>query len=82
MGLLFAALAGLFTGALARFFYPGAQEMSWFKTMLLGIGGGLLAGLLGRVTGWYGPGQGAGLIASVLGAMLILFLLGKRNKVA
>lgn len=81
MGLIFAAVAGLIAGAIARMFYPGGQDMSWFKTMLLGLGGGFLAGLLGRLTGWYGPGQGAGLIASVLGAMLILWLLGKRNRV-
>jgi len=81
MGLIFAACAGLFVGAIARLLYPGTQDMSWLKTMLLGLGGGFLAGLLGRLTGWYGAGQGAGLIASVLGAMLILFLLGKRSSV-
>ena len=81
IGLIFAACAGLVAGAIARLFFPGTQDMSWFKTMLLGLGGGFLAGLLGRLTGWYGPGQGAGLIASVLGAILILFVLGKRNRV-
>lgn len=81
MGLIFAAIAGLIAGAIARLFYPGGQEMSWFKTMLLGLGGGFLAGLLGRLTGWYGPGEGAGLVASVLGAMLILWFLGKRSTV-
>jgi uncharacterized membrane protein YeaQ/YmgE (transglycosylase-associated protein family) len=81
MGLIIAAVAGLIAGALARLFYPGGQEMSWFKTMLLGLGGGFLAGLLGRLTGWYGPGQGAGLVASVLGGMLILWFLGKRSSV-
>ncbi|MGQ0647081.1 MAG: GlsB/YeaQ/YmgE family stress response membrane protein [Gemmatimonadaceae bacterium] len=82
MGLIYSALAGLCAGAIARFLYPGAQAMSWLKTMLLGIGGGLLAGFVGRITGWYGPGQGAGLIASVLGALLILFIIAKRSKVA
>ena len=81
MGLIFAAVAGLVTGAIARAIFPGAQEMSWLKTMLLGLGGGIIAGFLGRLTGWYSAGQGAGIIASVLGALLILFLLGKRNRV-
>lgn len=81
MGLIIAACVGLLAGAIARVLYPGGQDMSWFKTMLLGLGGGFLAGLLGRLTGWYGPGQGAGLIASVLGALLILWVLGKRNRV-
>lgn len=81
MGLIWACVAGLIAGAIARFVYPGGQDMSWFKTMLLGLGGGFLAGLLGRLTGWYAPGQGAGLIASVLGAMLILWLLSKKKTV-
>ena len=81
MGLIFAALAGLFVGTLARILYPGPQPMPWWKTMLVGIGGGFVAGLLGRLTGWYSAGQGAGLIASILGAMLILYVLGKRHTV-
>jgi uncharacterized membrane protein YeaQ/YmgE (transglycosylase-associated protein family) len=81
MGLIYAAIAGLVAGAIARLIYPGAQNMSWFMTMLLGLGGGFLAGLLGRLTGWYAAGEGAGLIASILGALLILFVLGKRKTV-
>ena len=81
MGLIYAAIAGLVAGAIARLVYPGAQNMSWLMTMLLGLGGGFLAGLLGRLTGWYAAGEGAGLIASVLGAVLILFVLGKRKTV-
>ena len=81
MGLIFAALAGLFVGTLARILYPGPQNMPWWKTMLVGIGGGFVAGLLGRLTGLYSAGQGAGLIASILGAMLILYVLGKRHTV-
>lgn len=81
MGLIYSALAGFVVGGLARFFYPGPQPMNLLRTMLLGLGGGFLAGLLGRLTGWYAAGQGAGLIASVLGAMLILFVLGKRRNV-
>jgi len=42
--------------------------------MLLGIAGSFLAGFLGRLVGWYSAGQGAGLIASVLGAILLLWL--------
>lgn len=77
MGLIFAALSGLLVGALARFFYPGRQDMGLLKTMLLGIGGAFVAGLLGRMVGWYHPGQGAGLIASALGAMLLIWVFGK-----
>lgn len=77
MGLIFAACFGLVVGALARLFYPGRQDMSILKTMLLGIGGGFVVGLIGRLVGWYPPGQGAGLIASALGAMLLIWAFGK-----
>lgn len=65
-----AILAGLLVGALARWFYPGAVEMGWIATILLGIGGSLLAGLLthrGR-SGFHR----AGCLASVLGAMALI----------
>lgn len=77
MGFVWAAIMGLIAGAIARFIFPGQQQMSWLKTMLLGIGGALLAGLLGRAVGWYEAGQGAGLIASVLGALLIIYIFSK-----
>jgi uncharacterized membrane protein YeaQ/YmgE (transglycosylase-associated protein family) len=77
MGLIIAACFGLIVGALARVFYPGRQDMSLFKTMLLGLGGGFIAGVLGRAVGWYAPGEGAGLIASALGAMLLIWIFGK-----
>lgn len=77
MGLVWAAIMGLVAGAIARFIFPGQQQMSWLKTMLLGIGGALLAWLIGRALGWYEAGQGAGLIASVLGALLIIFIVSK-----
>ncbi|MCC6929314.1 MAG: GlsB/YeaQ/YmgE family stress response membrane protein [Gemmatimonadaceae bacterium] len=80
MGLIFAACFGLLVGIVARLFYPGRQDMGIFKTMLLGLGGGFIAGFLGRVVGWYPPGQGAGLIASALGAMLLIWLFGKSKQ--
>ena len=79
MGLIFSALAGLAVGGIARFFYPGSQQMGLLKTMLLGIGGGFIAGIVGRLVGWYSPGRGAGLIASVLGAMLLIYLFSKSD---
>ena len=56
---------------------PGPDKGGWFLTMLLGIAGAVVAGFLGRIVGWYQPGQGAGLIASVLGALLVLFIYRK-----
>ena len=70
LNVLSAVVAGLIVGALARWFYPGAVGMGWLATILLGIGGSLLAGLLtsrGRR-----DFNRAGCLASVLGAMALI----------
>lgn len=77
MGLIWMALIGLIAGALAKWIMPGRDPGGWFITMLLGIVGAVLAGFLGRAVGWYEPGEGAGLIASVLGAILVLWIYRK-----
>jgi uncharacterized membrane protein YeaQ/YmgE (transglycosylase-associated protein family) len=77
MGIIGTILVGLVIGALARFVIPGEQKMGWIMTILLGIGGSLLAGFIGSALGWYQPGEGAGWIASVLGAVLLVFVVGK-----
>jgi uncharacterized membrane protein YeaQ/YmgE (transglycosylase-associated protein family) len=67
-----AIISGLFVGALARWFYPGAVPMGWGMTILLGVGGSLLAGLIAN----RGVGEGfnrAGCLASVLGGMALIF---------
>jgi uncharacterized membrane protein YeaQ/YmgE (transglycosylase-associated protein family) len=77
MGLIGTIIVGLIVGALARFVMPGDQKLGWIMTILLGVGGSLLAGFIGQALGWYQAGQGAGWIASVLGAVLLLFVVGK-----
>jgi uncharacterized membrane protein YeaQ/YmgE (transglycosylase-associated protein family) len=77
MGIIGTILVGLIVGALARFVMPGEQKMGWILTILLGIGGSMLAGFIGQALGWYQAVQGAGWIASVLGAVLLLFVVGK-----
>ena len=59
-----AIISGLIVGALARFFYPGAVDMGWVATILLGIGGSLLAGLVTTrgVRGEFHTGMGQGTI--------------------
>jgi uncharacterized membrane protein YeaQ/YmgE (transglycosylase-associated protein family) len=67
-----AIVSGLFVGVLARWFYPGAVELGWGMTILLGVGGSLLAGLIAN----RGIGEGfnrAGCLASVLGGMALIF---------
>ena len=56
---------------------PGKDPGGILITMLLGIAGSIVAGFLGRVLGWYEPGEGAGLIMSILGAILILAIYRK-----
>ena len=65
-------IIGLVAGALAKLIMPGKDPGGIFITILLGIAGSLLAGFLGRASGWYQAGQGAGLIGSVVGAILLL----------
>lgn len=77
MGLLYTLLIGIVVGFLARALYKGDDSMGLLKTMLLGIAGSFVAGFLGRLAGWYPAGQGAGLIASVLGAIVVLWIAKK-----
>ncbi len=77
MGLIGTLFVGLIVGAIARFVMPGEQKMGWILTILLGVGGSLLAGFVGQALGWYRAGQGAGWIASVVGAVVLLFVVGK-----
>jgi uncharacterized membrane protein YeaQ/YmgE (transglycosylase-associated protein family) len=77
MGFIGTILVGLIVGALARFVMPGEQKMGWILTILLGIGGSMAAGFIGQALGWYQAGDGAGWIASVLGAVLLLFVVQK-----
>lgn len=65
---------GLIVGALAKFLMPGKDPGGIIVTILLGIAGSFIAGWLGLQMGWYYEGEPAGLIASILGAMLLLFL--------
>ena len=67
-------IIGLIVGAIAKFLMPGKDPGGIIITMLIGIAGALIAGFLGRALGWYVPGEPAGFIASVLGAILLLII--------
>ena len=72
-----ALISGLFVGALARLYYPGAVEMGWGMTSLLGMGGALLIGVLTSMSSGQGLREGfnrAGCFTSILGAMLLIYL--------
>lgn len=74
MGLLWTILIGFVAGAIAKFVMPGKDPGGFIITTLLGIAGSLVATYLGKFVGWYEEGQGAGLIAAVLGAVLLLWV--------
>lgn len=66
---------GLIAGAIAKLLMPGKDPGGCIVTILLGIGGAMLAGFLGRALGWYDePTDGAGFLAAIVGAVLILFI--------
>ena len=69
---LLEAIIGLIIGAVAKLLMPGKDPGGWIITMLLGLAGSLLAGWVGGVVGLYQPGQSAGFIMSVLGAVVLL----------
>jgi uncharacterized membrane protein YeaQ/YmgE (transglycosylase-associated protein family) len=72
MHILWMLIIGLVIGALAKLVMPGKDPGGIIITMVLGVVGSLLAGLIGRSLGWYQPGQSAGFIASILGAVILL----------
>ena len=75
MGTLIGTIViGLVVGAIAKFLTPGKDPGGCIITILLGVGGAFVASYLGQVIGWYQPGQTAGFIASVVGAILLLLL--------
>ena len=72
--LLWIIIIGAVVGALAKLLMPGSDPGGFWVTTLLGMGGALLATVLGRWIGWYGPNQGAGFIASIVGAIIVLLV--------
>lgn len=73
MHIIWMIIIGAVAGALAKLVMPGKDPGGIIVTILLGIAGAVVAGFIGRAIGWYDePGEGAGLIASVLGAVLLL----------
>lgn len=69
---LWVVFIGLITGALAKLLMPGKDPGGIIVTILLGIAGSVVATWLGQAIGWYREGQSAGLIMSIVGAVLLL----------
>ena len=77
MGVIWTIIIGFLAGVIAKFIMPGPNEPAGFvMTTILGIVGAFVATFLGQALGWYGPGQGAGLIGAVVGAIIVLLVYG------
>ncbi len=76
MGWLWTLIIGLIVGAVAKFVMPGRQGGGIIVTMILGIVGAFVATWIGQAVGWYQAGQGAGFLASVIGALIVLWIYG------
>ena len=77
MSILWTIIIGFVAGVIAKFLMPGSNEPSGFiLTTILGIIGAFVATWLGQALGWYGPNDGAGLIGSVVGAVIVLAIWG------
>lgn len=72
MSFLWMIVVGLVVGAIAKFLMPGRDPGGALITILLGIAGSVIAGLIGRSVGWYAEGEPAGFVASIVGAILLL----------
>ena len=77
MGVIWTIILGFVIGVVAKLLHPGKDNMGFIVTILLGVAGSLLAGLIGEAVGWYKAGEGAGFIASVVVAIILLVIYGK-----
>jgi uncharacterized membrane protein YeaQ/YmgE (transglycosylase-associated protein family) len=73
LGVLGWIVFGLIVGVIAKLLMPGPDPGGMILTILLGVAGALIGGFLGRTIGLYGPNDAAGMIMSVLGAIVLLF---------
>ena len=77
MGFVWTIVLGFVVGVIAKFLHPGKENMGFIMTILLGIAGSFLAGFVGQFFGWYQAGEGAGFIASVIAAIVLLLVYGQ-----
>ena len=76
-GIIGMIVIGFIVGLVARAILPGTQSLGFILTTLLGMAGSFLAGYAGQALGLYQAGEGAGFLGSVIGAMLLLFIVGR-----
>jgi len=74
MGIIWTIIIGFLVGVLAKFIFPGKENMGFIKTTLLGIGGSLIATYGGQAIGLYESGRTAGFFGALIGALILLLI--------
>ena len=75
MGILWTIVIGFVAGVIAKILMPGDNEPAGFVlTAILGIVGAFVTTFVGQRLGWYQPGEGAGIIGAVVGAIIVLMI--------
>ena len=77
MGILWTIVLGFVIGVMAKLLHPGRENMGFIATIVLGVAGSFLAGVIGQYFGWYRAGEGAGFIVSVIVTILLLVVYGR-----
>jgi uncharacterized membrane protein YeaQ/YmgE (transglycosylase-associated protein family) len=78
MSIIWTIIIGFVVGVIAKFIMPGdkSEPSGFILTAVLGIVGAFVATYLGQAVGWYGPGESAGFIGGIVGAIIVLFVYG------
>lgn len=79
-GILWTIVLGFVIGLLAKMLHPGRDNMGFIATIILGVAGSFLAGVIGQYLGWYQAGEGAGFIASVVVAIVLLAIYARLRR--
>lgn len=80
MSILWTILIGFVVGLLARALKPGNDKLGFILTTVVGVGGALLATFAGQALGWYQAGQNAGFLGALVGAIVLLVIVGALRK--
>jgi uncharacterized membrane protein YeaQ/YmgE (transglycosylase-associated protein family) len=72
LSIIWTIVIGFVVGVIAKLLTPGRDPAGFFITAAIGIGGSLLMTFVGKTMGWYQPGQSAGFLAAIVGAIILL----------
>ncbi len=78
MSIIWTIIIGFIVGVIAKFIMPGdkSEPSGFILTAILGIVGAFVATYLGQTIGWYKPGEAAGFMGGIVGAIIVLFIYG------